>query len=116
MTTYSSTDLATRALRKSHVGIDETPTAEELSDAQTLIASETAALAVEGIVIMNGSDEFVPPEHLEPLAAYYAITLKEDNGLIDEVKAEQTRQLMRKRLRRLCAKPATGSVAEAEYF
>lgn len=116
MTTYSQSDLATRALRKSHVGIDETPTAAELADAIELIGSETAALAIEGITIVNGSDEAVPQEHLEPLAAYYAITIKEDNGLIDEVKAEQTRQLMRARLRRLCAKPATGSVAEAEYY
>jgi len=116
MSTYSQSDLATRALRKSHVGIDETPTAAELADAIELIGSETAALAVEGITIVNGSDEFVPQEQLEPLAAYFAITLKEDNGLISEQVAEQTRQMMRLRLRRLCAKPATGSVVEVEYY
>lgn len=116
MTIYSQSDLATRALRKSILGVDENPSAEELADAVQLIASETAALAVEGIVIVNGSDEAVPPEHLEPLADYYAVTIKEDNGAIGSVEAEQARQLKRARLRRLCAKRGTGSVAEAEYF
>ncbi len=117
MTTYSSTDLATRALRKANlIGSEEVPSAADLEFAQEGIASDTAALAVEGIVIENGSDQSVPLEHLEPRADYHAVTFRADYGLISEIEAEQTKALKRPRLLRLCAKPPTGSVVATEYY
>lgn len=117
MTTYSQSDLATRALRKaSLIGAEETPSAADLEYAEEGIASDTAALAIEGINIVNGSDQSVPLEHLEPRADYHAVTFRADFGLISETEAEQLRQIKRPRLYRLCALPPTGVVAQAEYF
>lgn len=117
MTTYSQTDLATRALRKaSLIGAEETPSAADLEYAQEGIASDTAALAVEGITIVNGSDQSVPLEHLEPRADYHAVTFRADFGLTSEIEAEQLRRIKRQRLYSLCATPGTGVVAEAEHF
>ena len=117
MTTYSSTDLATRALRKANLlGAEETPSAADLEFAQEGIASDTAALAVEGIVIENGSDQSVPLEQLEPRADYHAVTLRSDFGLISEVEAEQVKRLKLPRLRRLCATGPTGAVLKTEYY
>ena len=117
MTTYSTNDLATRALRKANlIGAEETPTAADLEFAQESIVSDTAALIAEGIVMDNGSAESIPIEQLDPRADYHAVAFKKDYGLINEVEAEQARQSQRMRLRRLCARPATGSVLDAEYY
>jgi len=117
MTTYSSTDLETRALRKAGlIGAEETPSAADLDFAAEGIASDTAALALEGINFVNGSYQAVPLEFLEPRAAYHAVTLQADFGLLPIPTAEQTKIAMLPRLRRLCARPATGAVAESEYF
>jgi hypothetical protein len=114
---YSLTDLATRALRKANlIGIDETPSAADLEFASEGISSETGALAIEGIVIPNGSDQSLPTEQLEPLAQYYAVVFKADYGMITDVAAEQTKQVMRLRLRRLCVNPPTGATAHNDYF
>jgi hypothetical protein len=117
MTTYSRTELATRALRKANlVGAEETPSAADIDFANEGIASDTAALAIEGIYIVNGSDQAVPLEHLEPRAVYHAVTLKADFGLMSDVEAEQARELMKRRLRRLCVVQPTGVAQKAEYF
>lgn len=117
MTTYSRSELATRALKKAGiVGLESNPTAAELADAEELISSDTEALEDEGIPMVNGSDQAVPSNQFEPRAAYHAITLKEDYGLISEADAEALRDKHKKRLRRLSALPATGSVVETEYF
>ena len=117
MTTYSSTDLATRALRKANlIGAEETPGAADLEFAIEGIASDTAALAIEGIKIENGSDDSVPLEHLEPRASYHSITLKLDFGMISDLQAEQAKALQRPRLYRLCASEPTGVSQKAEYF
>lgn len=117
MTTYSQSDLATRALQKAGlVAAEETPSAADLSFAQEGIASDTAALALEGIVIDNGSDQSVPLEHLEPRAEYHAVTLQSDFGMMSIAQAEQARAILRPRLYRLCANPTNGSVAEADYY
>lgn len=117
MTTYSRTDLATRALRKANlIGAEEVPSAADLDFASEGIASDTAAMAIEGIVINNGSDESLPLEQLEPRSQYHAVTLQCDFGMLDALKAEQIKQVMTPRLRRLCAKLATGSDVQGEYF
>lgn len=117
MTTYSQTDLSTRALRKAGlIGAEETPSAADLDFANEGISSDTAALATIGIFIVNGSDQSVPLEHLEPRAAYHAITLKADFGLISDVQAEQLKAIQRQYLRELCFTGPTGTTAQAEYF
>lgn len=117
MTTYSSTDLATRALRKAGlIGAEEVPWATDLEFAQEGIASDTAALVLEGIVIDNGSDQSLPLEQLEPRAAYHAITLKADYGMMSDVDAEKLKAIQRPRLYAMCAKLATGADDQGEYF
>lgn len=117
MTTYSRTDLATRTLRKANlIGAEETPSAADLEFVNEGIQSDTAALAIEGIVIWNGSDAAVPLEHLEPRARYHAITAKEDFGMMSPEQAAQARELERRSLRKLSVKAPTGTVQETEYF
>lgn len=114
---YSRTDLATRALRKANlIGSEEVPSAADLEFAQEGISSDTAALAIEGIVIENGSDQSVPLEQLNPLASYHSITFKSDYGMMSSADAEQVKAILKAGLRRLSAKPPTGSTAQNDYF
>lgn len=117
MTTYSASDLATRSLRKAGlIGVEETPSAADLAFAEEGIASDTAALALESIFIVNGSDQSVPLEHLEPRARYHAITFKEDYGMISPEQAAAARQFEKIVLHKLSATAPTGVVQQAEYF
>jgi hypothetical protein len=117
VTTYTQSDLATRALRKAGlVGSEETPSAADLSFAEDGIASDTAALALENIFIINGSDQSVPLEHLEPRARYHAVTFKEDYGMIPPDQAAAARQVEKMTLHKLSAQEPTGSIIEADYF
>ena len=114
---YSRTDLATRALLKANlIGAEETPSAADLVYANEGIASDTAALVVENIVIWNGDDQVLPLEQLEPLARYYAITFQADFGLMSMLQSAQTRELEKRVLRKLAATPQTGVVANSEYY
>lgn len=114
---YSISDLATRALRKANlIGAEETPSGADLDYAEESITSDTAALAVEGIVILNGSEQVVPTEQLEPLARYYSITFKQDFGLLPEVQAIQARELEKRILWKLCQAGPTGEQADAYYY
>jgi len=114
---YSRTDLATHALLKANlIGAEETPSAADLEYANEGIASDTAALAVEGIVIWNGDDLAVPLEQLEPLARYHATTFQADFGLMSALNAAQARELEKRVLRKLSATPQTGVVANSEYY
>lgn len=117
MTTYSLSDLATRSLRKAGlISPEETTQAQDLDYAQEGIESDVAALAFDGINILNGSLDAIPLEYLEPLAEYHALTFKKDYGLIGDAECFQAQDFVKKRLRRLSAKQANGSVQEAEYF
>jgi hypothetical protein len=109
--------LATRTLRKANlIGAEEVPSAADLEYIEEGIASDTAALAIEGIVIWNGSDMSVPLEHLEPRARYHAITAKEDFGMISAEQASAAREMEKRALRRLSTKVSTGAAQEASYF
>jgi len=112
---YTLTDWVTHALRKSSiVGEDETPTAAQLSEAQSIISSRISYLAVEGIGMWNGSQDLVPDEWFDPGADYMAMYIRQGFGgpppNADEVQAAKYS------LRILSGTPATGRVAEAEYF
>lgn len=114
---YSISDLATRALRKANlIGAEETASAADMEYAEESITSDTAALAVEGIVILNGTEQVIPVEQLEPLARYYAITFKEDYGLMPTVQAIQAREFEKRILWKLCQVGPTGELADAYYY
>ena len=56
MTTYTNSDWVTHILRKSSiVGEDENPTAAQSDEAQRIINSRVAFLAIDGITMWNGS-------------------------------------------------------------
>lgn len=117
MTTYTAADLATRALRKAGlIGSEETPSAADLVFAEEGIASDTAALKFENILIVNGSDVAMPLEQLEPRARYHAITFKEDYGMISAEQAAAARQFEKMTLHKLSAVEPTGAVIPADYF
>lgn len=118
MTTYyTAADLATRSLRKAGlIGSEETPSAPDLVFAEEGIASDTAALAVENILIFGGSNESIPLEHLEPRARYHAITLKEDYGMISSDQASAARQIEKLVLHRLSAQQPTYASQQTDYF
>lgn len=84
MTTYSETDLITEAYRSPGlIGIEETPSAAEVSDAQVSNASVVATMAALGVVIWNGSVLAVPEEYFVELAMRCSLPLQFKNGMIN---------------------------------
>lgn len=117
MTTYTKSDLATRVLKDlGLVGADETPSADDLSWAEETIGAVVAQLASEGIFIMGGSDETVPQEYLVPLSKRIGLDIGPSFGLFSIADAEQAKPSANTTLRRMAAKPATGSVVEVDYY
>lgn len=117
MTTYSSSDLATRVLRDLGLyGPDETPPADELTDAQEVIGSEIAQIGVRGMPIWNGSELSVPQEYLTALSRRLGLAVGPSYGLFTMIEAAVGIEPAERILRQLSAKPATGSVAESTYY
>lgn len=84
MTTYSETDLITEAYRAPGlIGIEETPSAAEVADAQVSNASVIATMNSLGIPIWNGSVIAVPEEYFIELAIRCSLPLQLKNGLIN---------------------------------
>lgn len=117
MTTYSRSDLSTRALKDvGLIGAEEVPSAADLEWANETVSSVTAQLATEGIVIWNGSDQALPLEYLVPLAKRCGLDMAASYGLASPADVETAKVPLNATLRRMNAKQPTGSVAEAEYF
>lgn len=117
MTTYSRSDLAERVLKDlGLVDAREEPDADDLAWAEETVSSVTAQLATEGITIANGSDEALPLEYLVALSKRIGLDIGPSFGLFSIADAEQAKPIANAVLRRMNAKPATGSVAEAEYY
>jgi hypothetical protein len=117
MTTYTSAEFATRVLRDlGLVGAEETPSAADLDFATETAASEVQMLAAKGIQVWNGSETSVPVEYLTLLSRRVGLALASAFGLTDPASATQAMELTERDLRILDTKPATGEVAEAEYF
>lgn len=84
MTTYTETDLITEAYRAPGlIGIDETPSAAEVVDAQTSNSSVVATMNRIGIPIWNGDVMSVPEEYFVELAMRCSLPLQFKNGMID---------------------------------
>lgn len=89
MTTYTSSDLATRVLRDlGLIGAEEVPSAADLGWAQETAGSEVAMLAIVGLPIWNGSDLSVPQEYLAPLSRRIGLAVAPSFGLADPATAQ----------------------------
>lgn len=115
MTVYSKSDLAAKALREAALyAPDEDIEADDQTDAEEKAEALVSTLSTKGISITNGSVNAVPDDWYIPLAQYIGMYLLSSYGgpfpTDDQIKgAERT-------MRQLCARPATGSVAETDYF
>ncbi len=117
MTTYTTTQLATRALRDlGVVGAEETPTAADLAWAIETVQSEVQMLARKGIPVWNGSEVSVPQEYLTTLSRRVGAPMATSFGLMTIPEAEQVMLLCEQNLRILGMTGPTGTTQEAEYF
>ena len=117
MTTYTLADMATRVLKDlGLVGADETPDAADQEFAEETVTAEVALLDALDIPIWNGSALAVPEEYLTILSRRIGLAMAPAYGLVDIASATKAMELVDKTLHRLRAQPATGSVAETDYF
>lgn len=117
MTTYSINELATETLATPGlIGVDETPSADELADAVKVCKSEILQMNARGIPIWNGSELEVPEEYFTLLARRCALALYPKYGGMDLAQAQLAMDAAERNLRVLGTVPATGAVMEAEYF
>lgn len=117
MTTYSQSDLATRVLKDlGLVAPDETPASAILNDAIEVINSEIDNMAIRGMAIPNGSETAVPRAYLSALSRRLGLAVGPAFGLFSMMEAAVGIEPAERLLRQLTAQPATGSVAEANYF
>ena len=117
MSTYTLADLATRVLKDmGMVGAEETPSASDQEWAEETCTSEIAMLDAMNIPIWNGSAVSVPEEYLTILSRRIGVALESSYGLSSIAQATMAMETIDKTLRRMAAKPASGAVAEADYF
>jgi hypothetical protein len=117
MTTYTRADLATRVLKDlGLVGAEETPDAADQEWAVETVSAEISLLDAIDMPIWNGSDMAVPQEYLTILSRRIGLALEPSFGLSSIANATMAMKEVEKTLRRMASKPATGSVAEADYF
>lgn len=117
MATYSQTDLATRILRDAGlIGADEVPEASDLNWAIETLSSEIDLMAAKGITIWNGSEFSIPSSYLTALSRRIVLAVGPAFGLSDSGQAAQAIPVVERDLRIISSKPATGAVAETDYF
>lgn len=117
MTTYTTSELATRVLKDlGLVGAEETPSAVDLAWAVETVQSEVMMLSAKGIPIWNGSEVEVPQEYLTLLSRRIGLAVGPSFGLMSQAEAEAAMKMAEVNLRILGAIPATGAVQKAEYF
>ena len=117
MTTYSSSDLATRVLKDlGLVAPDETPAQAILDDAIEVINSEIDAMAIRGMAIPNGSEMAIPRAYLSALSRRLGLAVGVSFGLFTMMEAAVGIEPAERLLRKLTTLPPTGSIAEASYY
>jgi hypothetical protein len=117
MTSYTTTELATRVLKDlGLVGAEETPSSADLNFAIETSQSEVLMLNAKGIPIWNGSEIEVPQEYLTALSRRIGLAIGPSFGLMSLADAEQAMPLAEANLRVLGMTPGTGATMEIEYF
>ncbi len=117
MTTYTRNELATRVLRDlGLVAAEETPSAADLSWADTTCEAEIGLLAAKGIPIWNGGDDSIPHEYLTVLSRRIGLAVAPSFGLTDVATATIAMQSAEADLRRIGSVASTGAVLEVEYY
>lgn len=117
MTTFTQAELATRLLKDlGLVGAEETPTAADMEWATETVQAEILMMAAKGIPVWNGSETSIPNEYLTVLSRRIGLAVAPSFGLVDVASATAAMPLVEADLRRLGATPATGAVAESDYF
>lgn len=115
MTTYSKSDLASKALRLPNLyGPDESISGADQEDAEAMAEALVETLNEMNIFIPNGSVNSVPASWYIPLANYIGLYLLPSFGGSAPTREQIDGALAP--LRRMSAKPATGSVAQAQYY
>lgn len=114
---FTLAELATRVLKDlGLVGAEETPSSADLAWAQETCSSEIDLMAAKNINIWNGSEDSIPNEYLTTLSRRIGLTLAPSFGLTDVATANAQIVELEKEIRRISAKPASGTVAQVEYF
>lgn len=117
MPVYSQTDLATRVLRYLNlVDVTEAPDADILADTIETMTSDLASMAVRDMPIWNGSVMAVPLQYLTPLSIRLSIPISSSYGMINPRDVPEACLMAERVLHELSSSPATGSVAETQYF
>ncbi len=117
MTTYSTSELATRVLKDlGLIAAEETPSAADLSWAEETVSSEIQMLNAKGIPLWNGSDVEIPQEYLTALSRRIGLAVAPSFGMMSQSQAEQAMPIAEANLRVLAMAPATGADLQAEYF
>lgn len=115
MTTFSKSDLASKALRQPGLyGPDESISGADQADAEEMAEALVDTLAEMNIFIPNGSVEVVPASWYVPLASYIGLYLLQSFGGGPPTQQQLDGALAP--LRRMSSKPPTGSVAESTYY
>lgn len=114
---FTLAQLATRVLKDlGLVGAGETPSSADLEWAEETCSSEIDLMSAKGINIWNGSEDSIPNEYMTTLSRRVGLTLAPSYGLTDVATANAQIVALEKEIRRISAKPSTGSVVETEYF
>ena len=117
MTTYTTTELATRVLRDlGLIGAEETPSDADLQWAIETAQSEVQMLSAKGVPVWNGSEVEIPQEYLTALSRRIGLAVAPSFGLMSLADAQQAMPLADADLRVLGMTPGTGAPMQAEYF
>lgn len=117
MTTYSKSDLATRVLRDLGIAdAREDADADDIAWVEETISSVIMQLQTENIFVWDGSDEIVPQEYLVQLSKRIGLDVGPSFGLFSIAQAEVAKKEANNTLRKMNAKPATGSTVDVDYF
>lgn len=112
---YSTTEFIAHAFHKTGLlGAEETLSSADYELGLKILRSRLDFLQSVGINFWNGSFDSIPEEYLDVLATYMMPHLVAAFG--GPVVDGATEELLQRPLRKLGAKPATGSVMAVEYF
>ena len=117
MTTYTTSDLATRVLRD--LGLtasDETLSGPDYDFVVETIRSEVALLEAKGISIWNGSDYIIPQEYLTVLSRRIGIAIAPAYGLSAPGNQLPYMEASERDLRIIGRSGPTYRALEANYF